>query len=200
MYRDLEREIKMTIATINPLQLAELCQSGKIDLIDVRTPVEFRELHIEQARNVPLDRLDPAVVAQARNGDKDKPLYLVCRSGSRGRQACEKFLAAGYTNVVNIEGGTLACVEAGLPIVRGKKAISLERQVRIAAGSLVLLGVMLGWLIHPALYGVSAFIGAGLVFAGITDTCGMGMMLARMPWNQVKDAPEKRGETQEVCS
>ena len=82
----------------------------------------------------------------------------------------------------------MACVEAGLPVVRGKKAISLERQVRIAAGSLVLLGAALSF-VHPAFIGLSAFVGAGLVFAGITDTCGMGMMLARMPWNQVKDAP-----------
>lgn len=177
----------MTVATISPSQLAELCKRGTIDLIDVRTPVEFREVHVKLARNVPLDQLDPA--ALARNGDKDKPLYILCRSGSRGRQACEKFLAAGYTNIVNIEGGTLACIEAGLPMVWGMKAISLERQVRIAAGSLVLVGVMLGWLVHPALYGLSAFIGAGLVFAAITDTCGMGMILARMPWNQVKDAP-----------
>jgi rhodanese-related sulfurtransferase len=190
----------MTVASINPSHLAELCKSGKIDLIDVRTPVEFREVHVKLARNVPLDNLAPAALVRARNGDMDKPLYIICRSGSRGRQACEKFLAAGYTNIVNIEGGTLACVEAGLPIVRGKKAISLERQVRIAAGSLVLLGVMLGWLVHPALYGLSAFIGAGLVFAGITDTCGMGMMLARMPWNQVKDAPAHCCATKEVCS
>ena len=190
----------MTVTTISPQQLAELCKSGKIDLIDVRTPVEFRELHAAAARNVPLDRLDPAAVMQARNGSKDEPLYLICRSGSRGRQACEKFLAAGFTNVVNVEGGTLACVEAGLPVVRGKKAISLERQVRIAAGSLVLLGVLLGWLVHPAFFGLSAFVGAGLVFAGITDTCGMGMMLARMPWNQVKDAPATCCATKEVCS
>ncbi len=190
----------MTVTTISPQQLAELCKSGKIDLIDVRTPVEFREVHAAAARNVPLDRLDPGAVAQARNGSKGEPLYLICRSGSRGRQACEKFLAAGFTNVVNVEGGTLACVEAGLPVVRGKKAISLERQVRIAAGSLVLLGVLLGWLVHPALFGLSAFIGAGLVFAGITDTCGMGMMLARMPWNQVKDASTGCCVTKEVCS
>ena len=191
----------MTVTTISPQQLAELCKTGKIELIDVRTPVEFRELHTTVARNVPLDRLDPVAVAQARNGSKDEPLYLICRSGSRGRQACEKFLAAGFTNVVNVEGGTLACVEAGLPVVRGKKAISLERQVRIAAGSLVLLGVLLGWLVHPAFLGLSAFIGAGLVFAGITDTCGMGMMLARMPWNQVKDAPATCCATkEEVCS
>ncbi len=190
----------MTITTISPQQLAELCKSGKIDLIDVRTPVEFPEVHATNARNLTLDRLDPATVMQARNGNKDEPLYLICRSGSRGRQACEKFLAAGFTNVVNVEGGTLACVKAGLPVVRGKKAISLERQVRIAAGSLVLLGVLLGWLVHPALFGLSAFIGAGLVFAGVTDTCGMGMMLARMPWNQVKDASTGCCATKEVCS
>lgn len=188
----------MTVTTISPQQLAELCKNGKIELIDVRTPVEFREVHVELARNVPLDRLDPTAIVQERNGNKDEPLYLICRSGGRGRQACEKFLAAGFTNIINVEGGTQACVEAGLPVIRGKKAISLERQVRIAAGSLVLLGVLLGWLVHPALYGLSAFVGAGLVFAGITDTCGMGMLLARMPWNQVKDSPAKCCATTEV--
>ena len=190
----------MTVTTISPQQLADLCKRGQIDLLDVRTPVEFRELHATAARNVPLDRLDPVAVMQARNGSKDEPLYLICRSGSRGQQACEKFLAAGFSNVVNVEGGTLAWAECGLPVVRGKKAISLERQVRIAAGSLVLLGVLLGWLVHPVLFGLSAFVGAGLVFAGITDTCGMGMMLARMPWNQVKDAPSTCCAPKEVCS
>jgi rhodanese-related sulfurtransferase len=191
----------VTVTTISPRQLAELCKEGKkIDLIDVRTPVEYREVHIEHARNVPLDRLDPVAVIQNRNGSRDEPLYLICRSGSRGRQACEKFLAAGFTNVVNIEGGTMACVESGLPVVRGKKAISLERQVRIAAGSLVLQGVLLGWLVHPAFLALAGFVGAGLVFAGITDTCGMGLLLARMPWNQVKDASAKWCATKEVCS
>ena len=177
----------MSVPTISPRQLHELCNAGKIDLLDVRTPVEYRELHVAVARNVPLDKLDPAAVMQARNGSKEEPLYVICRSGSRGRQACEKFLAAGFPNVVNVEGGTLAWAECGLPVVRGRKAISLERQVRIAAGSLVLLGALLGWLVHPAFVGLAAFVGAGLVFAGITDTCGMGMLLARMPWNQVKE-------------
>jgi rhodanese-related sulfurtransferase len=189
----------MSVPTISPRQLAELCKKGPVELLDVRTPVEYRELHVAAARNVPLDRLDPATVMQARNGSKDKPLYLICRSGSRGRQACEKFLAAGFTNVLNVEGGTLACVECGLLVVRGKKAISLERQVRVAAGLLVLLGALLGWLVHPVFLGLSAFVGAGLVFAGITDTCGMGMMLARMPWNQVKDGPAKCCGTKEDC-
>lgn len=173
----------MNVTTISPRELAE--RHGKFDLIDVRTPVEFQEMHATDARNVPLDQLDPCAVMKARNGTQE-PLYLICRSGSRGRQACEKFLAAGHTNVVNVEGGTLAWAEAGLPVVRGKKVISLERQVRIAAGSLVLLGVLLGWLVHPVCAGLAAFVGAGLVFAGITDTCGMGMLLAKMPWKQVK--------------
>jgi len=179
-------------ATINSQQFAKLRTEGKkIDLVDVRTPVEYREVHIDIARNVPLDQLDPEAVMQARNGTADEPLYVICRSGSRGQQAVEKFTKAGFPNVVNIEGGTLACVEAGLPVVRGVKAISLERQVRIAAGSLVLLGALLGWLVHPAFIGLSGFVGAGLVFAGITDTCGMGMILARMPWNRV--APSSQG-------
>jgi rhodanese-related sulfurtransferase len=177
----------MTVATISPRQLAERHQAGSVDLIDVRTPVEFREVHVEFARNVPLDRLDTAAIVQTRNGSPDEPLYVICHSGGRGRKACEKLLAAGLTNVVNVEGGTTACVEAGLPVVRGRKAMSLERQVRIAAGLLVLLGVLLGWLVHPVLYGLSAFVGAGLVFAGVTDFCGMGLLLARMPWNQCRD-------------
>ena len=179
----------MTMTAINPQAFAELCKEGKkIDLIDVRTPVEFREVHVEMARNVPLDQLDPTALMQARNGSANEPLYVICKSGGRGQQACEKFLKAGFSNVINVQGGTMACVEAGLPVVRGKKAISLERQVRIAAGALVLLGAVLGWFVHSAFIGLSAFVGAGLVFAGITDTCGMGMILARMPWNNVKES------------
>jgi rhodanese-related sulfurtransferase len=174
----------MSVSLITPRELTERLQTGKtIEVIDVRTPLEFQEVHLQEARNVPLDKLDPAAIMQARNGSAEEPLYVVCRSGGRGQQACEKFHKAGFTNVHNVEGGTLACVDAGLPVVRGKKAMSLERQVRIAAGSLVLLGVGLSFL-HPAFIGLSAFVGAGLVFAGLTDTCGMGMLLARMPWNQ----------------
>ena len=175
-------------ATVSPQGLSELCKAGaKLALIDVRTPIEYREVHLVFARNIPLDQLDPTAVMQARNGSQDEPLYVVCRTGSRGEKACEKFHRAGFTNIVNIDGGTLACEQAGLPVVRGKKAISLERQVRIAAGSLVLIGAVLSWLVHPAFIGLSAFVGAGLIFAGITNTCGMGMMLARMPWNRCSE-------------
>jgi rhodanese-related sulfurtransferase len=175
----------MSIATISPKDLADLCRQGrKIDLIDVRTPVEFREVHVEFAKNVPLDQLDPAASVRTRQSATEEPLYLVCHSGGRSQKACEKFHEQGFTNVISVAGGTEACVAAGLPVVRGKKAISLERQVRIAAGALVLTGAVLGAFVHIAFIGLSAFVGAGLIFAGITDTCGMGMILARMPWNQ----------------
>ena len=174
----------MSILTISPSDLVELCRDGKkIDLIDVRTPVEYQEVHATLARNIPLDQLDPVSLMQDRNGSKE-PLYVICRSGKRGQQACKKFIKTCYTNVINVEGGTLAWESCGLPVVRGKKTISLERQVRIAAGSLVCLGALLSWLVHPAFIALSAFVGAGLVFAGITDTCGMGLLLARMPWNR----------------
>lgn len=183
----------MSINSISPKQLHDIVQTGQqVDLIDVRTPVEFREVHVAFARNVPLDQLDAAKLAAERNGTA-QPLYVICRSGSRGKQACEKFLAAGNANVVNVEGGTQAWDQAGLPVVRGKQAISLERQVRIAAGSLVLIGALLSHFAHPYWIILSGFVGAGLVFAGITDTCGMGMLLARMPWNQVPEAASGTG-------
>ena len=174
----------MSLKIISPCQLHETLQAGgKVELIDVRTPVEFREVHATVARNVPLDQLDAKQIAAARQSQTE-PLYFICKSGSRGKQACEKLIAAGCSNVINVEGGTPAWEQAGLPVARGKKAMSLERQVRIAAGSLVLIGAILSRL-HPWWIGLSGFVGAGLMFAGITDTCGMGMLLARMPWNRV---------------
>jgi len=179
----------MQAVTISPRELAARQAQGQpVELVDVRTPVEFREVHCAFARNVPLTELDPQAVMAARTEPADQPLYVICRSGSRGKQACEKFQAAGFTNVVNVEGGTLAWDQCGLPVTRGRKAIALERQVRIAAGLFVLLGSGLGYFVDPAFIGLAAFIGAGLVFSGVTDTCGMGLVLARMPWNQVSSS------------
>lgn len=181
----------MTITTITPNELEAQRQAGEtIELIDVRTPVEFRELHASIARNIPLDRLDPAEVHASRNGNGDKPLYVICRTGSRAKKACEQIVGAGFPNVVNVEGGTIGWEKAGLPVVHGKKMISLERQVRIAAGMLTLIGAILALTIDPWFALLPAFIGAGLTFAGITDTCGMGLMLARMPWNQVPECAD----------
>ncbi len=163
--------------TINVSELAKRCESGPVNLLDVRTPAEFQEVHVPQAKSVPLDKLDPAAL------DKSQPLLVICRSGGRGQKACEKLRAAGL-NATNVEGGTLAWERAGLPVVRGRKTMSLERQVRIVAGGIAGIGATLALVVHPWFAGIPAFIGAGLVFAGITDTCTMGMVLARMPWNR----------------
>ena len=174
------------VATIAPSALSDLRHRGeRLALIDVRTPAEFGEVHVDIARNVPLDRLDPREFAAGRSG----PLYVVCKSGTRSRMACEKLIAAGVTDVVSVEGGTVACEAAGLPVVRGRKAMSLERQVRICAGSIVAAGAALAAFAPDPLWrgvgiGLAGFIGCGLVFAGVTDTCGMAMVLAKMPWNR----------------
>lgn len=175
------------VATISPATLVALRHKGeKVTLIDVRTPAEFGEVHVDFAQNIPLERLDPQQVASlGGNG----PLYFVCRSGTRSQKACEQLLAAGVRDVISVEGGTAACEAAGMPVIRGRKVMSLERQVRIAAGALVAVGAALAafgpdpsWRQVGA--GLAGFVGCGLVFAGLTDTCGMAMLIARMPWNQ----------------
>jgi rhodanese-related sulfurtransferase len=175
------------VATISPTTLADLRRKGeKVTLIDVRTPAEYGEVHVDFAHNIPLDRLDAKAVASlGGNG----PLYFVCKSGTRSQKACEKLLAAGRTDVISVEGGTAACEAAGVPVVRGRKVMSLERQVRIAAGALVAVGAALAAFGPDLMWqrigaGLAGFVGCGLVFAGITDTCGMAMLIARMPWNQ----------------
>lgn len=176
------------MATIAPVELQKLlaAQPG-LPLVDVRTPVEFAEVHVPSARNEPLDRFDPAQLFGTGGLPKDQPVYILCRSGARAAKAADKMIRAGLTNGVVVTGGTLAWQEAGLPVERGMvKVISLERQVRIAAGSLVVIGVVLAKLVNPWFIGLSAFVGAGLVFAGVTDFCGMGLLLARLPWNSRK--------------
>jgi rhodanese-related sulfurtransferase len=171
--------------TIRPAELQELLLSEPaLALFDVRTPAEFAEVHVPQAINAPLDQLDPSAILESRHVPVGQPAYLLCRSGARATKAAEKFAKAGHDIGVIVQGGTLAWIEAGLPVERGTaKVISLERQVRIGAGSLVLLGVLLALFVHPYFISLSAFVGAGLVFAGVTDWCGMGLLLAKAPWN-----------------
>ncbi len=169
-----------------------------IDLLDVRTPLEYREIHATGAELVPLDRLDPATF-QGR--DPGRRLAVLCKSGGRAKQACDRLAAAGIPGLILVEGGTTAWAAAGLPVEHGKKGMSLERQVRITAGALVFTGVVLGLLVNPYFFALSGFMGAGLMFAGITDTCAMGMLMAKMPWNQVKiDTPTRQHQAKpETC-
>jgi hypothetical protein len=131
-----------------------------------------------------LSDLDPAALMRERAGRGEEPLYFICRSGMRGKQACEKLAASGIAKVVNVEGGTLGWAESGLPVVRGKKVVSLERQVRIAIGLLVILGTVLAWSVHMDFLWLAASVGLGVLYSGITDSCAMGMMLSYMPWNR----------------
>jgi rhodanese-related sulfurtransferase len=168
-------------SNVDPRGLQDaLRENPRAKLIDVRTPVEFREFHVEGATNVPLDRLDGEAIRSIVDGAQGEPIFAVCRTGMRSRRACELFRSAGF-EITNVERGSYACEQAGLPIVRGTKTVSLERQVRIAAGSLVFLGTALGAFVSPWFLILPGFVGAGLVFSGVTDTCGMGLLLARMP-------------------
>ena len=121
----------------------------------------------------------------SRGARAQEPLYVICRSGGRSAQACKAFANAGFENVVNVDGGTLAWIAAGLPVNRGtKKMISLERQVRIVAGLLIVAGTVLAAAVNPWFLVIPGFVGAGLTFAGLSNTCGIGMILAKMPWNK----------------
>ena len=180
---------KMQVQTVTPVEVQKLIDAGyQLDLIDVRTPAEYLTLHASGSVNIPLDEIDFEAIKTLRDPDGE-PLYFICRSDSRGRKACEAMMSIGFTNVVNIAGGTVAWNDLGLPVVRGRRTISLDRQVRIAAGLLVLLGVILGGLVDPMWYALAGLVGAGLTFSGVTDSCAMAMFLARMPWNRKRRKP-----------
>jgi rhodanese-related sulfurtransferase len=174
------------VQTITPSEMDKLL-AAETDLvmIDVRTPAEFSELRTTRAKNVPLDTLRPKVLFESGDLRKDRSVYLICRTGGRAMKAAQKFAAQGFEQAVVVEGGTEAWAGAGLTVERSApKAISLERQVRIGAGALVLLGLLLAYFVNPAFIGLSAFVGAGLIFAGITGWCGLGLLLAKFPWNR----------------
>lgn len=168
---------------VSPLSLKS---DGSCLVLDVRTAPEHAQAALDMPHcHVPLDQLDVAAFVKERGIAPDQTVYLLCRAGGRAARAADAFVAAGYPNVRVIDGGIIGCAQMGMPVISGcPRVMSLERQVRILAGALVVVGVLLGALVHPGFYGLSAFIGAGLVFAGVTDTCGMGLLLARMPWNK----------------
>lgn len=169
----------LNISRISPSQTQEI-QSSAL-LLDVRTPAEFEEAHISGAVLHPLSNLNPDEVEKLAAGKSE--CIVICKSGNRAGQAAEKLKASNLPKLSVMDGGVTAWEAAGLPLERGQKMMSLERQVRIAAGTFVLTGALLGYFVNPAWIALSGFVGAGLIFAGITDTCGMGMVLARMPWN-----------------
>jgi rhodanese-related sulfurtransferase len=176
-----------TVHEINEL----LDSGGECQVIDVREFSEFNSERIADAQLMPLSNFEK----HADEIDHSKPVYLMCRSGNRATQAAEKLAAKGFTDIHVVKGGMTAWAGADLPVVKGESTVwSLERQVRFTAGLFVLVGVVLGFAVSPYLFLLSGFVGAGLVFAAVTDTCGMAMVLARMPWNQQPKSEEGRSE------
>jgi rhodanese-related sulfurtransferase len=168
---------------IRPEELDELLITrGDVRLLDVRTPGEYEAAHIPGAYNVPLDTLGEH--AQEIRSTVDRPVVLICQSGARARRAEEALKAGGMPNLHILEGGLNGWIGAGRSVRRGASRLTLERQVRILAGALVAAGGLLALLVNPLFALLPTFVGSGLVFAGVTDTCGMAMMLSRLPYNR----------------
>ena len=164
-------------------ELAELLSKRpEIRLVDVRTPGEFESVHLRGAYNVPLDTL--AEHGAEISANVTTPLVLICQSGRRAQQAEEVLRDAGMPNLHVLDGGINAWLAAGHPVERGSSRLSLERQVRIAAGALAATGGVLALAVHPLFGVVPALVGGGLVHAGVTNTCVMAMLLARLPYNR----------------
>jgi rhodanese-related sulfurtransferase len=153
-----------------------------ITILDVRTPAEYEAAHIPGSYNVPLDQLPEH--ARALGSAIGEPAILVCRSGARARQAEQVLRAVELPRLHVLDGGLAAWQARGLPITHGRQRWSLERQVRGVAGTLVLAGVIGGWIVWPPLALLAAAVGGGLAVSALTDTCGMGLLLARLPYNR----------------
>ncbi len=159
-------------------------------LIDVRTPLEYQTQHIKDSFNIPLNNISTESVESLlseHDFTNDESLYLICKSGKRSKMAQQK-LADSPRSIICIDSGIDNITNDNtIQFNRGSsRVISLERQVRIATGTLTLTGIILGAFVHPAAYSLAAFVGVGLMVAGITDWCGMGLLIAKMPWNKVQ--------------
>jgi rhodanese-related sulfurtransferase len=183
------------IPTISPQQLHYKQLYGhRPALLDVRTHAEYRAGHIPEATLLAVEELDAEAIARNFNRPSvghQETLYVTCEAGLRAQEAAERLQQAGLANLAMVEGGTRAWEQAGLPLVRHGHAISLERQVQIAIGSLLLLKVLLGFSVHELFFVLTAVIGAGLIMAGTTRWCGMAKLIARLPWNSSRNTSQQ---------
>jgi rhodanese-related sulfurtransferase len=163
-------------------ELYEKIKDGKdVQVLDVREVSEYEGKRIKGAISAPLSRFKDS----SEIFDRKCHSYIVCQAGKRAEQFARRLLEDGFANISVVEGGLKAWIDAGYPVEKGESKVwSLERQVRFTAGLLVFLGVVLSFVFNSLFLILSGAIGAGLVFAAVTDTCGMAMVLAWMPWNQ----------------
>ena len=179
--RDTPPTKTQTLREVDPAELKQWLDAGETIVVDVREPDEFIAERIEGAISRPLSNLNPGSVPTS----TEKTVVLHCRSGKRSAEAAQRLIAAGRTEVCHLKGGLKAWIDAGLPVKKLAKApISIMRQVQITAGSMVFIGTVLGAFVSPWFLLLSGFVGAGLVFAGVSGTCGLATMLSYMPWNK----------------
>ena len=176
------------IAIVTPEALAALKQQREqLKILDVRSASEYREGHIPGASLLPLDQMDHETLVEQLGEPGSRhhsPVYLTCHSGMRAEQGAVHLQNAGYREVVLLQGGTEGWKQAGLPLDRCGGAMSLERQVQIVIGTLLLMKVTAGFTLHEMFFLVGALIGAGLILAGATRWCGLARLMAMMPWNR----------------
>ncbi|MGW1508076.1 rhodanese-like domain-containing protein [Streptomyces sp. NPDC002394] len=168
--------------SLTPAALHRLVQEGRAPrLLDVRTPGEFRTAHIPGSYNVPLATLREHRAELLAHLDED--VVLVCRSGQRATQAEKALAEAGLPNLRVLEGGLVAWETAGAPVERGPERWDMERQVRLVAGSIVLTTGLIGVFV-PGAHLIGTAIGAGLTYAALSNSCAMGVMLSKLPYNR----------------
>lgn len=176
--------MKASLTSLPPADVATRLKQGKAILVDVREPDEFAREHVAGAVSAPLSAFDAAHL-----GAGDMAVVFTCRSGARTAANCDRLAARVEGSAFVMEGGLGAWKAAGLPVIQDREApLEMMRQVQIAAGGLALLGVILAVGVHPGFMGLSAFVGAGLMVAGLTGFCGMAKVLAVMPWNRTRTA------------
>lgn len=174
-----------TILTLN-----EKLDSEEMHLLDVRERAEFAGGRVPGAKLLPLGEIERRTAEL----DHDKPIYVMCRTGRRSGEAQRKLKQLGFTNIINVEGGFEAWKKADLPFEKDENAPwDIERQVRFAAGLLVLAGFILSIFVHEYFIGISVFVAMGLVFSAVTNSCAMGMILLKMPWNRMQTNAETNG-------
>ena len=161
--------------------------------IDVRTPQEFETIHISGARNIPLPDLHK-YLDELKTLSHERPIMLVCRTQNRVKIAYEYLTNNGLTNCEILDGGIMTWVDQGKPVIKGQQRISLEGQVRAIAGGVILLGVALGFTVHSGFFLLPAMVGGGLLHAGLTDSCLMGMLLSKLPMNRIERSQSASGK------
>jgi rhodanese-related sulfurtransferase len=180
------KEIHAAMTETKRISASELAQgpgkNGQCRIIDVRNPDEFEAVHVRGAENVPLMQL----LDRASGWERNQPLVLICQQGPRSENAARQLQVAGFSDLSMVEGGTFACKRAGVPVVRGRRSFSVQQQMQLIVGSMVLTGAI-GSLFFAPLIALALVGGCGLVFAAMTGYCPLATALARCPWNQPKE-------------